>query len=356
MSLHLDKMFARRMSHLLDGYEERDSKWIFRCPYCGDSKTNKRKRRGALTQKDTGLGFKCQNCQVGKGFSHFLKDQDPRLYAEFSMETVRERSGFRPAPVEEIKVDTASSTDLMSSLLAGSPTEVKSQAAASAFAPLDRISSLRRDHPAAQYLVKRGFGPGTTAWEDLYFADDFPEWRNSHAEDKEPLKGHDGRIVIPLLTERGDEIGAQGRSLSSSGLRYITVAWSKEVPRYGSHRIDKCEDVWLTEGPFDAMALENGLATLHADLSGKAEALGLHPRQTVLLFDNEPGNREVASMVRKAVESGWRVAFWRDRQIDVGKDAAKAIMELGLSQSELFRIASGPLARVELGRWLGRLA
>jgi hypothetical protein len=350
------------MSHLLEGFEEKsDGKFIFRCPYCGDSKVNKRKRRGALIEMDGGLGFKCVKCGLGFGFNKFLRDQDSGMHREYWMELARAKAGFHAARRDEelVPVATRDSTDLLSQLIAGEGPDqpLVAPPSSSAFARLERISSLRPDHAACRYLDARGFGRGSRAWTDLYWAEDFPEWRNSMVPDKEPLHGHEGRIVIPLVTKNGIEIGAQGRSLGGSGLRYITAVWSKtELPRYGEERIDWTQPIWLTEGPFDAMALRNGMGTLHADLSSSATKLGLDKRQSVLLFDNEPGSRTIADLLRKAVMDGWRVAFWRDRQADVGKDAAKAIMELDLEQDELFRIASGPLARVEMGRWLGRLA
>tara|TARA_B000000557_G_scaffold4143_1_gene3288 strand:- start:342 stop:752 length:411 start_codon:yes stop_codon:yes gene_type:complete len=62
----------------------------FRCPYCGDSKKHKNKKRGYFYKTKTDFNFKCHNCGVSKSFTYFLKDLDSQLYDQYVLERYRE--------------------------------------------------------------------------------------------------------------------------------------------------------------------------------------------------------------------------------------------------------------------------
>ncbi len=64
LSIHLDRYVVKQNNPFLSN---------FRCPICGDSKTNKSKARGYLYQNKQGLSFKCHNCYAGQSFSYLLK-------------------------------------------------------------------------------------------------------------------------------------------------------------------------------------------------------------------------------------------------------------------------------------------
>ena len=75
------------MSARLEKFKRtKDNLYNFRCPFCGDSKKNKNKTRGYLFQKKGDFIFKCHNCGESKSFSIFLKEIDPTLHSQYTVE------------------------------------------------------------------------------------------------------------------------------------------------------------------------------------------------------------------------------------------------------------------------------
>ena len=55
-------------------------RWNFACPYCGDSRTDPRKKRGNIYLDN--LGFKCFNCGHAVGINKLMSDFDESLSSE----------------------------------------------------------------------------------------------------------------------------------------------------------------------------------------------------------------------------------------------------------------------------------
>lgn len=379
MSLSTDILFASRIGSMLEGFERKSSeKWVFRCPHCGDSATDKHKRRGAFIVIDGNLGFKCKNCGVGNSIGGFLKIWDEGLYGEYVLEKYQESgdswSSFVKRQEQKKKAlewalsrdasipETASLADILATPPGPKPSDDDWMSSfASSATPLgemQRIADLPSTHPGRQYLAGRKIVPGVKGFDDLLWCDDFKLWAHVHCDKEAPREGwKDPRVVAPLISPHGVEIGAQGRSIKpDSKLKYVTAMLDKKlIACYGGHFIDFSKDIWVTEGVYDSLAFDNGLAGLHSDLAGFARAYGLKRESTVLVFDNEPGNRQVREKVWEAVKDGWRIAFWNQPQMVVGKDAASAIVECGRSRENLFTIATGLFAEIEFARWSGGL-
>ena len=62
----------------------------FRCPICGDSQKNKSKARGYLYAVKANTNFKCHNCGASLSFNNFLKEIDPVLHKQYSLEKFKE--------------------------------------------------------------------------------------------------------------------------------------------------------------------------------------------------------------------------------------------------------------------------
>ena len=91
--LHIDSKYIGLVSARLGKFKRtKDNLYNFRCPFCGDSKKHKNKARGYLFQKKGDFIFKCHNCGASKGFSTFLKEIDPTLHGQYTME--RYKSGL----------------------------------------------------------------------------------------------------------------------------------------------------------------------------------------------------------------------------------------------------------------------
>ena len=260
--------------------------WNFRCPVCGDSQKNKTKARGFVFQLKGKLLYKCHNCGISIPFAKLLQDLDPALYKEYRMEKFMDPK----KRVDMRKVERIVSSKPMFAkrdILHG----------------LTPLADLNNSHPAKEYILNRQLPT-----EALYFTEKFMEWTNSVKPDTFQEITHDeGRIIIPFRDKEGSVFGFQGRSLSNSGLRYITVLLEEGHPKiFGLNTIDYDKTVYITEGPFDSMLLENAVAMAGAD----ATPGGLVGSDVVFVYDNEPRNVQITTRILKHISDGESVVIW----------------------------------------------
>ena len=221
--------------------KKKEGLYTFRCPYCGDSQKNKNKTRGYIYSFKNDHNFKCHNCGASRSFTNFLKDQDTMLYDQYVMERYKTglsgKSSTTPTPI----------------VPSSKPNFVKKDF------DLERISELNKSHPARTYLEKRKIPD--RCLRELYYCDNFKRWTNDQKYTFSDVSNDESRIIIPL--KKGRTIfGFQGRSLSPKNkLRYITIMLDDEAPKiYGLDRINKNKPIYIVEGPFDSLFLENSVA------------------------------------------------------------------------------------------------
>ena len=299
--------------------------WNFRCPYCGDSKTNKSKARGFVFQLKGDLLYKCHNCQISVPFPKLLQDMNPELYKEYRMEKF----------VSPQKRDMRKIERIVSTTPVFKPRDVLDD-----LTPLDNLNN---SHPAKEYILNRQLPT-----EALYYTEKFMEWTNSVKPDTfQEITRDEGRIIIPFKDQQGSVFGFQGRSLSNSGLRYITVLLEEGRPKiYGLNSIDYDKRIYITEGPFDSMFLSNAIAMAGADVSTDS----LHGTDHVFVYDNEPRNVQIVSRISKHITDGESVVIWPS---DIKE---KDINDMVLAGHDVQRIVSscsykGLTATLKLNDW-----
>lgn len=270
--------------------KKREYTYTFRCPYCGDSQKRQNKTRGYFFPVKSNIVFKCHNCGITRTFCNFLKDQDHNLYDQYLVEQYSSgKTGtktFIPTPKFEFEAPVFSTS-----------TEVQEP---KHFDDLQKIVELNNTHPAKEYLLSRKIPE--KYFSNLYYVEDYNAWENNSVNFKEP------RIIIPLYAEDGTLFGYQGRSLDkNSQLRYITTILDKQYPKlYGLDRINKNENIYVTEGPFDSLFLSNGLAMCGADIVLDRVSF---PYRT-FVFDNEPRNKQIVQRYEKCIFQGERIVIW----------------------------------------------
>ncbi len=262
-----------------------DFLWNFRCPICGDSKTNKNKARGFVFQMKGSLLYKCHNCQYSVPFPKFLEDLDPVMYKQYRMEKFKDK---KP------KVDMRKVQRVVSTTPVFKPRDILHD--------LTPINNLNNSHPAKEYLLTRQLPT-----QALYFTEKFKEWTNSVKPNTfQDITQDEPRIIIPFIDKEGVVFGYQGRSLSNNGLRYITILLDEERPKiFGMNRIDYDKTVFVTEGPFDSLLLENAVAMAGADVSSSDLSI-----DSVFVYDNEPRNTQITARIKKHIDDGHRVVIW----------------------------------------------
>jgi len=291
MSIIIDTKYLSLLSPRLDRFKKvRDYLWNFRCPQCGDSQKSKSKARGYVYRKNTDLFFKCHNCGVGQSVGNLIKDLDPFLHKQYIMERYRAgETGQRKSKAPEFKFETPTFK----------PKETNID--------LPSIESLPKEHYARVYCESREIPQ--QFMDKIFYAEDFKNWALSVCQvDYSNLMGKEPRLVIPFFDKDNQLIGAQGRALQESKVRYVTVKVHEDAPKvFGLERWNSDQHTYLVEGPIDSLFLPNCLAMAGADMSDLSI---LDKDKTTLIFDNEPRNFQIARSMVKSLQDGWKIVVW----------------------------------------------
>ena len=304
MSVFIDRSFLLQVSPKLQRFsKKKDDLYNFRCPLCGDSQKNKLKSRGYIFRKKNDYFYMCHNCGVSTTFYNFLKEVDPNLLKEYQLERYKNGTdnGNYPKPdFEEFKTEK--------------PTFKKAL-------ELPTLDSLPEAHFAKNYVQQRRIPE--TFYSQLYYAEDFAAFVQSLGIEKDGLHKDDKRLVIPFYDKEKNLVAIQGRSLGESKLRYITLKLHDDNKKiYGLDRIDTDELVYVVEGPIDSMFLENAVATADSNLESIVDSLD--KSKVVLIFDNEPRNKEIVAKMEHAIDNHFNIVIWPEFMED--KDINDMIM------------------------------
>ena len=296
MSVFIDRTFLLLLSPKLQRFaRKKDDLYNFRCPLCGDSQKNKTKSRGYIFRKKNDYFYMCHNCGISTTFYNFLKQVDPNLLQEYQLERYKNgetgNNNYPKPDFEEFKTPT--------------PTFKKAL-------ELPTIDSLPEAHFAKNYVQQRRIPE--TFWTQLYFAEDFASFIQTLGIEKDGLYKDDKRLVIPFYDKEKNLVAIQGRSLGESKLRYITLKLHDDNKKvYGLDRLDldpedEEQKIYVFEGPIDSMFITNAVATADSNLESITDTLD--KSKVVLVFDNEPRNKEIVSKLEHAIDNHFNVVIW----------------------------------------------
>ena len=291
----------------------------FRCPICGDSQKHKNKARGYFYVVKNNTNYKCHNCGASLSLNNFLKTLDTTLHKQYTLEKFKEGHTGKNFVVDEPKF-VFKKPVFKSKIILPLCTEVES---------------------SRTYLQKRRVDP-----RKFYYAENFKEFCNTYKEVFADTTHDEPRIIIPLYQDK-KLIGFQGRSLGPSLTKYITVMLDEEAPKiYGLDTIDKKLPVYVVEGPFDSTFVNNSVA-----LCGSDGDLGyLEGSDTILVYDNEPRNREIVGRIERCIERNQKVVIWPSNIIE------KDINDMVLAGHDVMSMIklntySGLEAKVKFNTW-----
>ena len=291
-----------------------------RCPICGDSQKNKTKTRGYLYQIKNNTNYKCHNCGVSLSFNNFLKQIDPMLHKQYSMEKFKEGFTGKNFVVEEPKFEFSK------------PKFTKK---------LD-LPKAAEVSVAKEYLEKRKLNP-----EKFYYAENFKKWVNQQKHTFENINKDESRIIIPMYDVDNNLIGFQGRSIESSYNKYITIMLVDDAPKvYGLEKIDSQKPVYIVEGPFDSTFIKNAVAMCGSDIDIRSFGWSDY----IWVFDNEPRNREIINRISKTIDRGDKVVIWPTsiKQKDINDLVIAGYDPENMLESNTY---SGLEAKVKFNEW-----
>lgn len=295
----IEHKYIMQLSNRFEGFKQKSGQlYNIRCPFCGDSQKHKRRMRGYLIEENNKFRFYCHNCHLNLQFDKFIKKLDNTLYGEYTKDILMNRN-------------TGYTTF----------TETKPKAVTNEFLfELMSITDLPEDHKAKQFIQKRKIPQ--TFWDDIYYCEEFKKWTNKQLPNKfEDLTYDEPRIIIPFFNRHKKYFGFQGRSLQkNASVRYITIILDESNPKiYGMNRVNLNGPYYVVEGPFDSMFVNNAIATAGGKISSELVKMGSELNNAIIVYDNEPRNRDVVENIKKAIFSNYHVVIWPEglRQKDI---------------------------------------
>ena len=340
MSMYIDKKFVNFVGASLEKFAwKKDTLASCRCPICGDSTKNKNKTRGFFFVNKNKYFYKCHNCGVSCNLYGFLEKVSPSLCKEYSLEVWKDGDGLKTKkktePVVAIK-------------------KIKKKYTIE----LPSVSELPPNHPCRTFVELRKIP--RTAWKYLYYAEDFGVWaRTINSESADALE-QSSRLVIPIVNEKGELVGAQGRALSVTGdrnarktARYITIKTEGQEHKgwFGLDRVDT-GTIYVVEGPLDSLFIPNCVAMI-----GLSDALNvpshLKSRSLVYLIDNEPRNEAVVTTIGKLLDQDKKVCIWPDhiKHKDLNDMIMGGMTEKVLLQTIKENTVSGLTGKIKFNNW-----
>ena len=292
----------------------------FRCPICGDSQKNKNKTRGYLYPVKNNTNFKCHNCGASLSFNNFLKELDPVLHKQYTLEKFKEGHTGKGFVVEAPKLEFKK------------PVFKKTL-------DLPKASTVP---VAKEYLEQRKLNP-----EKFYFADKFKEWTNTQKQTFNTIGRDECRIIIPMYDKDNNLIGFQGRSLVPNSVKYITVMLDEEAPKiYGLNEINDKLPIYVVEGPFDSTFVNNSVALCGSD--GNLDCL--KGSDIIYIYDNEPRNKEIVRRIGNTIDRGYKVTIWPNGILE--KDINDMVLS-GLNVMDVIKsnTYSGLEAKIKFNNW-----
>ena len=312
---------------LLKFKKKGDFLWNFRCPYCGDSQKSRSKARGFVYRKKNDLFYKCHNCGIGTTLGKLIEYIDSKVHKDYIME--RYRKGVEtnnPKPEFKFDVPIFRKKGILKSLKS--------------------ISDLSTDHPARKIVEKRLIP--LESFSDLYLCESFYKFTNSLVPNKFPsLDGDHPRLLIPFRDEKGEIFAYQGRAFGKEQPKYITIKLDNDATKiFGLDRIDNSKQVYAVEGPLDSLFLDNCVAVGGADLAKLKN-------DVIIIFDNEPRNREICKQMDSCIRFYKKIVIWPDSMKH--KDINDMIMA-GYTKKQIQEIIndntfSGAAAQLRFAEW-----
>lgn len=317
--IYLDRKYLLLISPRLNRFSEKKTDlYNFRCPYCGDSQKSQIKARAYIYAKENDYYFRCHNCHAGTTFGKFLMYMDADNYKQYRLEKFVNPSWYeKPKDISEL-ITGPKPMERYKRLV-----DIK----------LDSIAALPQEHYARTYVANRKIPK--FFWNEIFFAEKYKDFLDetfpNHGKEDIP---NDARIVLLYTTSDSTITHVTGRALAlDNKIRYVTVKIIDSKKVFGLHHLSHNSQCYITEGQFDSMFLPNAVAAGDAHLLGVAEHLQeLGFDDMILVFDNQPRNKDIVREMKIAVKSGHKVVML---PYDENAKDINEMIQWGMTQEEI---------------------
>ena len=100
---------------------------------------------------------------------------------------------------------------------------------------------------------------------------------------------------------------------------------------FSQQNVDKLQTIYVTEGPIDSLFLPNAVAVGNANLKSVGEVFDKN--NLILIWDNEPRNKEIVREIKSAIDDGFKVCIWPQQILE--KDINDMIVKQKLNIEEI---------------------
>ena len=324
MSISVDSKYIGIISHRLRNFKRKnDYVWNFSCPVCGDSKKNASKARGYVYKKGNNLFYSCKNCGLGTSLGKLLEHVDGTIYKEYILE--RYKSG------ESGNSNFKDPTFNVPSPRFGKLDKPKQ------FEHAEFCSDLPSGHFCLDYLKNRKIPK--EFYSQLLFTSHYKKFIDTLVPNHGKKLVDDARVIIPFYDVYNNLIAVSGRALETNDktVRYITIRTTDSEDKlvFGMDRLNVHETVKVVEGPIDSLFLSNCVASGDANLTAVADNISAGKK--VIIFDNEPRNKDIVKLMQESIKSNHQIVIWPDTI--QAKDINEMIIS-GISPDEIESIIS----------------
>ena len=276
-----------------------------------------------MFQKGTNLFFNCHNCGVGTNLGNLIKQVDPSLHKEYVLERYKSgESGFSNFKSPSFDIPAP---------------RFDKVAKEKHFEHAEWVSKLPSGHFCLVYCTNRRFL--SIMRDTLLFTPNYKKFCDALVPNHGKEITADARLVIPFYDKYNTLIGVSGRALENSDykLRYVTLRTTESQDKliYGIDKVNTNELVKIVEGPLDSMFLTNCVGSGDSALIQTAKLIDAENK--VLIFDNEPRNKEIVKLMSDAIKLGYDVVIWPDTMEE--KDINEMVMA-GFSPDDIERFIS----------------
>jgi hypothetical protein len=331
----LDQKYISLLGSQLERFKQTNrDHYNFRCPICNDSQKDSKKARGNIYPHKGELFFHCFNCEATRTIPNLIKEVNPELFKEYYKEKLMAAGKYKKSDVEIF-------ADKMKK-----PVFIKM----SVLNKLKKISSLKHDHPAKQYVVSRMI---PTIWHHkLFYCPKFMQFTNELIPGKFPnVEFDEPRLIIPLIDKDKTLIGYQGRSFKTkTKIRYITIMLNDQKPKiFNYDQCDQTKPYFIFEGPIDAMFINNSLAMVGSGLDKNI----INSDTAIFVYDNEPRSETTCDKIQRVIDKGYKIALFPQNivQKDINDMIKVGYNSIDIEKKLIDSTCSGLKAQLKFNEW-----
>ena len=282
----------------VEGFEKiSEDKYICKCPICKEGHAKRKKRFCILRAKDGNWVVSCRNCGYNHSFTVFLKEYYPDVFDKYNMERIFYNTDH--APVKHLQ-------------------EVNSMASGLSFGNIlefvSKVIDLQPGHPALGYVMRRKLPEAFL--HELRFTDNLSNYCTTIAKlypgviDFEFQRLTFPALIIPIYDKYNRLVYIQARNLLKGDIRFITIKLDPKAKKiWGLNKVDYDKQIYVFEGVFDAVFLNNSLAMLGSSVSDLANDVDDKSKVTFIM-DNEFNVREINQICERIIAAGYKLLFW----------------------------------------------